>query len=48
MQTLKNAESYESTLRLINTQKVDFSERVKIEKKKNFPNSTFGIIINIL
>ena len=42
MRTLKNAESNESTLRLLNSTKVDFSDRVKIEKKKNFPNLTFG------
>jgi len=44
MRTFRNAESNESTLRLLNTTKVDFSERVKTEKKKNFPNITFGII----
>jgi len=44
IKTIKNAESNESTLRMLYSHKVDNSDKVKVEKKKSFPFLTFGII----
>lgn len=48
IKTIKNAESNESTLRMLYSNKIDSSDKVKVEKKKSFPYLTFGIIINQL
>jgi hypothetical protein len=50
MKTIRNAESNESTLRLINTTTIKMDDRniSKLGKKKGFPCLTFGILKNFL